>query len=420
MIAIAFLLLVAYGIQVFSPLRLDTDGSRYLSMAMSHVLGKSDLGTGSDKSFPVGYSYWIALLDYMGLANNHVFVFCNIAFLIGSLYFFSFLLRENNRVDRKVVWLVILCVPLSWVVVKHSTKILPESMFMAVSAFALYALHRSIRTPWFLFPAVVFIVVATMTRTIGVALIPALVWSVFCIASSLGYCRRFYNSCKPVVWLAGSLCGIVVILNVVLVIPSRYFENLIIGFDNEFFGKHIAGRSLEMGELMFNLPVNKAPAFAIYPFIVLGLVAFILLCIGLFSRRIHLWKSVDVYMMTYLGILLVWPYYATRFWIPVLPLVFAYILDGADKLKLLRLRLLAPAAFYYLATGILALGYSTSITFAGDRFPKLYGGGSYREPYEFAMHADEPITEYDGPNKNVAKLVRRYQYGIVTDADENP
>ena len=59
--ALLFLVLGGYLLQIVSPLRLNTDSLRLLSMASSWVDGGNFLVNGNKDSFPVGYPMFLGL-----------------------------------------------------------------------------------------------------------------------------------------------------------------------------------------------------------------------------------------------------------------------------------------------------------------------------------------------------------------------
>ena len=65
-----FLVLVTYLLQIVSPLRLNTDSLRLLSMASSWVDGGNFLVNGNKDQFPVGYPMFLGLLEKGGVGNS--------------------------------------------------------------------------------------------------------------------------------------------------------------------------------------------------------------------------------------------------------------------------------------------------------------------------------------------------------------
>jgi hypothetical protein len=70
----------------------------------------------------------------------------------------------------------------------------------------------------------------------------------------------------------------------------------------------------------------------------------------------------------------------SRFWLPVIPLLIAYSVLAVKRLKLPN----SVGAIYcivFAILGLVAIAYSTRITFAGSTFPDRYGAGDLRPTY---------------------------------------
>jgi hypothetical protein len=132
---------------------------------------------------------------------------------------------------------------------------------------------------------------------------------------------------------------------------------------------------------------------------------------------------VDIYMLGYTTILLVWPYRDCRFWLPVLPLLAAYAwsaLGGVARFPWARRVRIAYIAVFALM-GCISLFYSSRISLAGERFPDLYGNGIYRESYRAlaAAHSDGGSQSNQGDPKLI-RLIERYGSGIRLARNPRP
>jgi hypothetical protein len=76
----AYLLLLAniYLLQAFSPLRINTDAYRLLSMAVSAYEGRGYLVDGHQDLIPLGYPFIVKTLLHMGLASSMMLVLLNL------------------------------------------------------------------------------------------------------------------------------------------------------------------------------------------------------------------------------------------------------------------------------------------------------------------------------------------------------
>jgi hypothetical protein len=137
------------------------------------------------------------------------------------------------------------------------------------------------------------------------------------------------------------------------------------------FASDLSDHTQEWGELVVNVPVSKLPGALELPVRIAGFLALVFAATGLWEKRRKLDAS-DWCVAGYASIVFAYPWFDTRLWLPVLPLLMGYVLLGARRL--VPSRLLRPAIFAYCSVfcllGIVALGYSTRLTFAGSQFPE--------------------------------------------------
>jgi hypothetical protein len=62
---------------------------------------------------------------------------------------------------------------------------------------------------------------------------------------------------------------------------------------------------------------------------------------------------------------------------------------------------------------MVALGYSTRLTFAGSRFPELYGDGTLRATYRTALLGESPKNA-DDVSPDALYLLRRYEWRLAS------
>jgi hypothetical protein len=116
--------------------------------------------------------------------------------------------------------------------------------------------------------------------------------------------------------------------------------------------------------------------------------------------------------MSYLIVLLVWPYADTRFWIPLLPFVLAYLVKFAHTALTARQRIVAitVSSVWLLVVGGTALAYSTRLSFAGDAFAELYGDESTHLVYSVAFHHLPASAELaQGEDGEEVRLLQRFE-----------
>lgn len=129
------------------------------------------------------------------------------------------------------------------------------------------------------------------------------------------------------------------------------------------------------------------------------------LLIILWGRRAGFRGPAAVYVVTYIVVLIVWPFYEPRLWIPIIPLLVLYGVRVARSFPPTRRVRIAIAAYValYAVGGIMSLAYITRATLAGKNFMSVYGrrGGLASPGHEKTMHdtyAKIIIQRFDGNN----------------------
>ncbi len=91
---------------------------------------------------------------------------------------------------------------------------------------------------------------------------------------------------------------------------------------------------------------------------------------------------------------MLWPYYDTRFWIPLLPVfslaLWCWLGDLLLKGKKVRLCVLGVLGCHILL-GIMALAFSTRISLAGNRVSEYFGEETTRMTYREALRNGLPV-----------------------------
>lgn len=409
-----FALSVIYCLQILSPLRLDTDAVTYLSLSESALSGKGFNYQGENTHFPVGFPLIIMGLNLFGIASSYSFVGLNIAFLgVGiatsySIFCFDFSFK------RWVSMLLCCLTLLSYVFVKHTTIPLSDIPYFGVSMLCLLLLSRfersrSIQQYQSIALATGLALLAISIRTIGVALIPAILWTIL---------RKRLVRLPPLVFRRRKfivIFSLIVLLLGFLVSRTSYFHEATAIYASTSFPQaviyNLSCLLKAWGVIAINIPASKSPWFLdpIYFFVGAVVLAFGLQ--GLWLRRQN-FGAVEIYTLAFTFILLAWPYYGPRLWLPIVPLVMGLVTLGCQQhFKRPKLR---QAIVLYLTLfsilGIGALGYSTRISLAGPKFPKLYGDGTYSQTYQYALNSSNRRPgETDKLHHEVLHLLRRYE-----------
>ena len=161
---------------------------------------------------------------------------------------------------------------------------------------------------------------------------------------------------------------------------------------------------------MINVPMSKVPPMirGFVPWV--GFLLLILILLGLAAKRKNL-SSTHVFLCSYIGVLFLWPFHDARFWLPVVPLLTAYSVLSLRNIvwsKFPKAFLLIYCSLFVLA-GVISLGYSTRISFAGSRFPDRYGDGSLRSTYCVAFQSCGNSIDTSKVQPKILHLLRVYQ-----------
>jgi hypothetical protein len=407
-------LAICFAVQIFSPLRLDTDSVVLLSVADSVAHGGGFMDNGQKTVFSPGYPALLAVLIRTGLAHSWSFIGLNVILLaVGLFATYSLLIREFFADNENAALTVCSLFLLSFVVIKHFTIPLTDVPFFSFAMCCLAVASRATKIDsdgnrnFFVLALVAWLLAlaALALRRIGIALFPALV---FMMLSSLQF-RSFlkHRRTKAIIGLVFVVVGITTVslvantptlMDVAAVTSGRSASSVVFSI--------LLYRLTEFGELLLNLPLSKMPMplHALVPWV--GAVLIVLTIFGLATKRSEI-KPTEVFMVSYAVILFAWPYYDTRFWLPVIPLLIAY---SVLSLKTFRLPVVMKTTYCvaFVALGLIAIVYSSRISFAGSRFPDRYGDGTLRPTYCAAFQSCQDAGDSRKVNTKALRLLRKY------------
>jgi hypothetical protein len=413
------LLVICYTVQLlqaFSPLRIDGDGIDYLTAAASAADGEGLLSLSRANMRPLGYPVMIAALDRMGIARPWSLVVLNCGWLLVGLLASYAVSRLAYKLDKQMALLTCLLTVLSFSITKHTPLVASDIPYFGLSLASLAAFERFesvsgkvLQQIALLLAGVFLLIAATLTRSIGVTLLPALGWSV--IRVSLVRRRLFYD--KRLV-----IGGIVVVAVAVAICWARfahsYYGGLFLQAYHGGLGRTLGGnvflRLKQLGEVTLNVPLSKFPAVRSVALIV-GSIVVVLVFLGLYRRRRSL-TTTDVYLLSCLGSLMLTPWAggAGRYLIPVVPIVIAAILAELqllwERLGWARMGVCGIGALY-VAMGAAAMVYSTWITFSGPKFPERYGDRRLAATYRLFL-LNQPPAQAEDLNPAALEVLRRY------------
>jgi hypothetical protein len=412
---------LAYLVQIASPLRLVSDGVDYLLQASSAADGDGFRIHGAQSMRPPGYPALIVLLVKAGIGKSWAIVALNCLLLGIGCWASYFVLRISFALGSAAASVLCLMTLLSFVMVKHVTYPLSDVCFFGTSMPCLVLLLQAEADTgpgryWRLAIAAPLMVFCIELRTIGIALIPAFAWA---MAGGVRWLRRVPE------WIRRNKVASLLLLLLVLAgiggvgwafLHSSYWHfnagtvhrRGVVGNVVSDFKDH----TIEWGELVVNAPASKLPGALELPMRIAGFLTFLLWITGIWTKRRKLDAAV-LYVLGYAAIVLGYPWSDTRLWLPVLPLLMGYVLIAARRIvpsRLLRPAIVAYCTFFCLL-GIVALGYSTRLTFAGKDFPNLYGDGTLRATYRVALLGESP-RNVDDVSEDALYLLRRYEWRL--------
>ena len=400
---------LAYCLQVASPLRINTDAYRLLSMAVSASEGNGYLVDGHPDQFPNGYPFLVRAMLSVEIATSSSLIALNLFFYAVGL--FVLWACAASLFERSLVLIVVLWVASSWLIIKHATIPLSDAGYFGISLAALYCLWKFYRSrlaaawPWLL-AALVLIFLALQFRTVGITLLPT---AAVTIVLHSGFRPVWVTLAKHKAKIAWSLAMVVGIGSICLVCvlqtewfasqflaTGSYFQSMLGYFERQgvfgFFGSNLGFRLREMGEIALNFPENKV-AFMSPAFYLAGLAAWGLVALGSIRLVKRGFLPLVTYLFFYLGLMMLWPYYDTRFWIPLLP-VFALAVSSwlADSLKEKTVRYCVLVVLgCQILLGIGALAFSTRTSLAGDRVSEYFGEATTKMTYRQALQNGLPV-----------------------------
>jgi hypothetical protein len=401
-------LLFVYAVQLHSPLRLNTDAVVILRLTANLTDGKPYLINGARPLYPIGVPLIYSLMERAGIATALGFGLLNLICMSVAAYA-AFILCANLGLRQNVRGGIVLISFSSFVLIKHSLVPLTDIPFLATSmlccaSLEIYPRKHSGEKIGVLSLAILLLAGSVLIRRVGVALIPALVYAVWVDARQ----NRFLK--MPPVGSAGrrlilpgvavmALFAGLVVLRHLLYVPDFHVG----GSLSHAVLRQLSLRMNDFGELLINLPVSRA--VRLRPLVLAGGVLLtVLIGVGLWRTRRE-WHSTHLYFLTYLVILAVWPFGDARFWIPVLPLIAIVVFQAIAPLDWFT-PIGRTAMAYLVVYGILAMVsvlYTTRISYAGDRFSKMYGDPTAGLAYDraFAGGQLEPTDEW-------GLIIRRY------------
>lgn len=414
-VAVAF-----YATYLFSPLRLNRDAVEYLWMAYSAVDGAGF----PDSRYPIGYPALLAGLDRAGLGVSWAFVALNLGFLALGLAATFRLLREVLGSSHEEATSICALPLFSFVFVKHAAIPIADIAFFGLSTTSLYAMVLAARCTgpcaryYVAISAAVLLVAATLSvRTAGLALIPAML---LCMLpgrrgnepSQGALTSRGEPGARLVVSFAILAVALLLtqgfgLLQYVRDLTSQYAQYGVL----DQLTSNLGFKLSEFGEIAVNAPRSRLPRSLWVALPVIGTAGLVLTLLGIWRRRRKL-GVLELYFLSYLLMLVAWPASDSRLWLPVIPMMMAWVttaLQTDSPSRAARNGLLLYLS-WFCASGGAAMYYSSYQSFSGDAFPDRYGmGGALTPTYRLAFDRAQSVDGEQDIDSLALRMLRRFE-----------
>jgi hypothetical protein len=359
----------------------------------------------------------VVVLLKLGRGRSSIIIGTNILFLISGLYFAHRILKQEYLFCEMTSLGICLLSALSFVVVRNVATPLTDIIFLGVAMPSLNATRyvargkAGVRLAACLTASVLLTIIAIMVRRVGITLAPVVAHAV---VSNAEIRRLSATLVVRVRLILIATLGIIAAGTAWLTATTYTLHDFVVASGQldivTAIFRTLSYRATELGAIVVNGPVERLPLVVGRVIPCLGLMAFMVTILG-FSREFKKVDTVTVWLGSYIAVLLVWPYYDPRFWLPVLPFLIGFMVlairRGLGKTIVRTAAVLYSAAFVVM--GITALMYSTRISLAGPRFPDVYAGGNLRNSYCRAFATCAGRTSADKVDPEIVHLLQTFR-----------
>lgn len=406
-------LVLIYFINCFTPLRLTNDTVRYLRIKEWIEAGKP-AGDAAGKDFlPFGYVWFLMLLSKLHLAKSFFISLIHLLYLLGSLWFVTKIFGSRVK-----AWQLFALCMLNWAAMKFVITPLSEMQFLFFSMGTLYFYNefdkrgKSIFLGW----ALLFCLAAMVTRTAGVVLLVSVI-----VTALLKNRQSLFNMMRNSKWfIAASLASIAVFVllfnkfHIVNYIQDhQYYFTPLLQDPLAFIVNNLRNHFIDLAALSLNSPSPKlnflgSPALVEIVFLFAGILTLAWIFYLLFKRSSSVSLLIKVYLVFYTMLVLVWPFFEPRFWVPAMTLFMAVILQEQKITKPVTRYFFLVYKTVYVVVGLTALAYYTYTSFNKKVFAGKQDAGIWRNEYEthfFGKPLSDTATVVREP---ILKLIKKY------------
>lgn len=391
---VTYLLVIIYLINCFTPFRMHVDTMRYFAIKDCIEFGCPESSDAALDYLPYGYTALLLLLSKLGILTSFTLVLINCLYLFGALFFIKKLFERSLD-----IYLFIPLVLLSWVIIKFTVHPLSEMQYLFFSMGSLYLFYQFTKTKKIVSLAGSFILAgfAFITRSVGIALVAGLIaglcWQ---YRKELGI---FFKKYKIATVFLILLCTATIFFSKQLGV-NHYIGEFTKQFDKGVsFGKLIGWHFSEWAEITINTSGVKIQHYlpdstGKILFIVLGILIFTFVVYLLYFKKNKVPFIVKSYLFFYFLLMFNWPFYDPRFWVPVVPLIIAVLVQFSKSSvsPTFPRRSIQMISGIYIILGVVSVSYMTYTSFNKKVFAKKQANGVYRNEYETVFFG-KPLSD---------------------------
>ena len=320
----------------------------------------------------------------MGVAHTWVIVAINIGFLFVGLFAVCRVLPLTFFHEQHNILSVCIISLLSFIFIRFFTVPLSDVPFFGLAMCSLAAMEHTLRLSiggrfWlWLLATGILLLISIAVRSAGIALIPPFLWMVISHSTVKTYLKSLAG--RVAISAIGVLACCVILARTSIIADLnlwlRHFEfatsnHTLIDLTSTILGFRLR----ELGEITANIPLIAMPESArqVIPWV--GALLLTCLIWGLFLQR-KVFGPTQVFVIIYVSLLLAWPYYDPRFWLPLIPILISYCTLTMKRIITRHPRFPASLLGAYLAVyaviGLAWLASSTMITFSRSAFLTMW------------------------------------------------
>ncbi|MFT5367927.1 MAG: hypothetical protein ACI8V2_002890 [Candidatus Latescibacterota bacterium] len=339
------------------------DNASYIILSESLASGKGYINTfypGEPAETQYPPLLPVLLLPITILLGQNFFAMKIVALIFGILGLIAMFRLLKTMATPDTAWIVTLLTAVNAAYIFFGSSILTETIYVFLSACVLLTIRKIMQTKedriGLILAAAVLIALSFYARTIGATL----------ALSMCGF--LFFNKRYKASILLALFIGLLLLPWALrsIQVHNSYFDQL----TEKSAGETETGSFIVLHRLAQNLPRYAGKSFVdlvggptiatLTPYNPIKITGSLLLSgLFLFGFLRNLKSSLtpeNAYLIVYLGILSVWPYHDARFLLPILPLLFYYMIEGLEHLPIktdaLRQRTLTGVTVVLLLTGI--------------------------------------------------------------------